>query len=149
MSLVTIRNTYSDYSKEVKKEAYIEICNAFMAFLADKLLTKGEITLPDKIGKLRIVGNKVKVKFQDNKIKGLSVDWKSTNELWLEDSKAKDEKKLIYFFNEETNNVSYRVKWIRNKIALKNKTLYNFVLTRANKRDLAKRIKAGQEYLIF
>jgi hypothetical protein len=149
MSLVTIRNTYSDYSKEVKKEAYIEICNDFMAFLADKLLTKGEITLPDKIGKLRIVGNKVKVKFQDNKIKGLSVDWKSTNELWLEDSKAKDEKKLIYFFNEETNNVSYRVKWIRNKIALKNKTLYNFVFTRANKRDLAKRIKAGQEYLIF
>lgn len=152
MSLFTIRSTYNKYRetahKPVLKDAYIEVCNDFMSFLSTKLLDVGEITLPDRLGKLKIVGNKVKVRFVNNKIKGLSVDWQSTNSLWREDPKSREEKKLIYFFNEESNNISYRVEWKRNKIPLKQKTLYTFVFTRYNKRELAKRVKKNQEYLI-
>ena len=127
---------------------YVQIVNQFMKFLINRLFEKGQISLPEKLGNLQIVGKKVKVKIEDGQIKGLAPDWVKTKELWENDPEAKQNKQLVYHFNEQTNGVRYRFFWSKNRVLVSNKTLYNLKMTRANKRELSKLIREGKEYLI-
>lgn len=131
---------------EIKE--YLEIVHAFLSFIIDKLLNTGEINLPERMGKVSIVGHKLKPKVEDGVIRGLAVDWKETNLLWKQDPIAKKEKKLIFLFNEDTNRIMYRVHWYRARVLASNKALYDLILTRTNKRRISKLIKEGKEYLI-
>lgn len=136
----------SDCPIDISK--YLKIINQFMKFLSIKLLSTGEIQLPERLGKVSVIGKKVKVRLEDGEIKGLTPDWVKTKELWGEDPVAKENKQLVYHFNEDTNGVRYRFFWSKNRVLVTNKTFYNFRLTRTNKRDLSKLIKQGKEYLI-
>ena len=127
---------------------YVQIINHFMKFLSSKLLSTGEITIPERLGKLSIYGKKVKVKVEDGQIKGLAPDWVKTKELWESDKEAKENKQLVYHFNEETNGIRYKYVWSKNRVLVSNKTLYNLRMTRTNKRELSKLVKEGKEYLI-
>jgi len=146
------RDSYKTYVKNtdnpVSVSVYLSIINGFMQFLMGKLFIRGEIQLPERLGKLQIVGKKVNVRIEDGKIKGLAPDWAETKKLWDEDSKAKKEKQLVYHFNEETNGIRYRFFWSKARALVANKTLYNLKLTRTNKRILSSLIKDGKEYLI-
>ncbi len=127
---------------------YVQIVNQFMKFLINRLFEKGQISLPEKLGNLQIVGKKVKVKIEDGQIKGLAPDWVKTKELWENDPEAKQNKQLVYHFNEQTNGVRYRFFWSKNRVLVSNKTLYNIKMTRTNKRTLSQLVKNGKEYLI-
>ena len=127
---------------------YVQIINQFMKFLILKLLSTGEIILPERLGRLSIYGKKVKVKVEDGQIKGLAPDWVKTKELWESDKEAKNKKQLVYHFNEETNGIRYKYVWSKNRVLVSNKTLYNLRMTRTNKRELSKLVKEGKEYLI-
>lgn len=140
---------YKSISKEpLEVSRYIEITNLFMKFLSNKLLEKGSIIIPERLGNLSIVGKKIKVRIEEGKIKGLAPDWVKTKELWEEDSQAKLEKQLVYHFNENTNGIRYKYSWSKNRVLVTNKTLYNLKMTRENKRALSKLVTEGKEYLI-
>ena len=144
-SYVVYKNISND---PVDKSIYLQITNQFMKFLSSKLLSQGEINIPERLGKLSIYGKKVKVKVEDGQIKGLAPDWVKTKELWDSDLIAKQNKQLVYHFNEETNGIRYKYVWSKNRVLVSNKTLYNLRMTRTNKRELSKLVKEGKEYLI-
>ena len=127
---------------------YVQIINHFMKFLISKLLTTGEITIPERLGKLSIFGKKVNVRIEDGEIKGLAPDWVKTKQLWESDEEAKNNKQLVYHFNEETNGIRYKFSWSKNRVLVSNKTLYNLRMTRSNKRELSRLVREGKEYLI-
>lgn len=144
-SYVVYKNISND---PIDKSIYLQITNQFMKFLSSKLLSQGEINIPERLGKLSIYGKKVKVKVEDGQIKGLAPDWVKTKELWESDKEAKNKKQLVYHFNEETNGIRYKYVWSKNRVLVSNKTLYNLRMTRTNKRELSKLVKEGKEYLI-
>ena len=127
---------------------YVQIINHFMKFLSSKLLSTGEIIIPERLGKLSIFGKKVKIRIENGEIKGLAPDWVKTKELWDSDPIAKQNKQLVYHFNEETNGIRYKFAWSKNRVLVSNKTLYNLRMTRSNKRELSKLVREGREYLI-
>ena len=127
---------------------YVQIINHFMKFLSSKLLSTGEINIPERLGKLSIFGKKVNVRIEDGEIKGLAPDWVKTKQLWESDEEAKNNKQLVYHFNEETNGIRYKFFWSKNRVLVSNKTLYNLRMTRSNKRELSKLVREGKEYLI-
>ena len=127
---------------------YVQILNQFMKFLILKLLSTGEIILPERLGRLSIFGKKVNVRIEDGEIKGLAPDWVKTKQLWDSDEVAKSNKQLVYHFNEETNGIRYKFAWSKNRVLVSNKTLYNLRMTRSNKRELSKLVREGKEYLI-
>ena len=127
---------------------YVQIINHFMKFLSSKLLSIGEITIPERLGKLSIFGKKVNVRIEDGEIKGLAPDWVKTKQLWESDEEAKNNKQLVYHFNEETNGIRYKFSWSKNRVLVSNKTLYNLRMTRSNKRELSRLVKNNKEYLI-
>lgn len=147
-----IRDSYVVYEnmsdRPISINQYIEICKRFMKFLFSELLDKGEITIPERLGKLLIFGKKIKVVIEDNQIKGLAPDWAETKKLWEKDLEARQNKQLVYHFNEDTNGVRYKIFWSKNRVLVSNKTLYNLRMTRTNKRTLASLVKEGKEYLI-
>ena len=127
---------------------YVQIINQFMKFLILKLLSTGEIILPERLGRLSIFGKKVNVRIENGEIKGLAPDWVKTKQLWDSDEEAKNNKQLVYHFNEETNGIRYKFSWSKNRVLVSNKTLYNLRMTRSNKRELSKLVREGKEYLI-
>ena len=127
---------------------YVQIINHFMKFLSSKLLSTGEIILPERLGRLSIFGKKVNVRIEDGEIKGLAPDWVKTKQLWDSDAEAKENKQLVYHFNEETNGIRYKFAWSKNRVLVSNKTLYNLRMTRSNKRELSRLVKNNKEYLI-
>lgn len=149
-NIIKSYKTYkTNSSRPLDKNTYVEICNNFMLFLSNRLIEKGHIKFPRGLGDLIISGRKIKPTIgEDGKIKGLSPDWKATKELWEQDAEAKEKKLLVFHTNDNTNNIRYKNTWIRARSPVTNKMIYNFILTRANKRALAKKIKEGNEYLI-
>lgn len=142
-------NIYKALSKNpIDKTTFLKIANHFIQFLMDKLFDLGEVTLPERLGKITITGKKTKIKIEDGAIKGLAPDWAETKKLWEEDAEAKANKQLVYHFNENTNGVRYKFSWIKSRVLVSNKTFYNLIMTRQNKRDLSQEIKNGKEYLI-
>lgn len=148
------RDSYKIYkessNKPVLLSEYLQIVNSFFKFLVLRLIDTGFIILPERLGTLQIIAKKPKISFEENKIKGLSVDWKETKKLWEISPEDKLNKKLIYYFNEETEGYRYRYFWSKKNVLASNKTYYDLVMTRSNKRLLAKVIKSGNhiEYLI-
>lgn len=149
-----VRDSYKHYKETATQEVldiktYVLISNTFNAFLMDKVFEGYEITLPKRMGTLKIVGTKQKITFdENNQIKGLAPDFKATKEYWSKNPDAAKQKKFIYHMNEHTNNVRYRFHWSKKSIFVLNKTVYNLIFTRDNKRRLSKLIKEGKEYII-
>lgn len=147
-----LRDSYKSYKEistnPVDISLYLSIVNNFMLFLVAKLFHKGDVKLPNGLGTVSIIGKKQKLVLEDGKIKGLAPDWKSTKELWNSDAEAKENKQIVYHFNEETQGVRYRFKWSKNRVLIQNKSMYRLIMTRTNKRALAQLIKQGKEYLI-
>lgn len=147
------RDTYKVYKKKssnpIEVNEYCRILNSFFKFYMSKLFELGEIVIPERLGKLQIYGKKVKVKFdEEGNLRGLAPDWKSTKELWERDEEAKENKQIVYHFNEDTGGVRYKVYWNKTRVLFSNKTLFRLKLSRANKRYLSSIIKEGKEYLI-
>ena len=148
-----LRDSYKLYKKEVKNpvdvKTYVLIATMYNKFLMDKVLDGEEVTLPSRFGTLCIIGRKQKIQFDEQgNIKGLAPDWVKTKELWDSDPIAKQNKQLVYHFNEETNGIRYKFAWSKNRVLVSNKTLYNLRMTRSNKRELSKLVREGKEYLV-
>lgn len=148
------KDSYNYYKKEkenpVNEKVYMNILSMYMKYLIEKILEGCIISFPKKLGNVYIVGNKENIKIEEGCIKGLSPDWKKTNELWGQFPEEKTKKTIIYNLNEHTGGIRYKYMWNKKKVVLNYITLYSLKITRENKRKLVRKIKEDKkEYISY
>lgn len=147
-----IRTSYKVYKKDSETpldiKEYVKLCGLFNKFLIEKIQEGEEITLPHRLGSMSAKGKKQEVRFdEEGNIIGLAPDWVKTKKLWDSDKEAKKKKTLVYHTNEHTDGVRYKYVWSKNRVMVKNKTLYNLRITRTNKRKLSDLVRNGKEFI--
>lgn len=125
--------SYLEYTSDnslytVDKAIFKAIISDYFKYLRDRLIEESrELKLPLKMGTLCVIKRRPK-KFNSD---SLRVDFKA----------SRDMKKMILHLNEHSDGYNYRFYWNKSTMYVKNKTMYEFVMTRANKRRLAYIIK--------
>lgn len=140
---VYAKDFYKFYRKQCKENGikalgrqaqYIKIINDINDSIINRITIKAEdYFMPEGLGIITV--RKIKQNYEANK---LPINWKATKDLWEEDEEAKEKKTLVRHLNEHTNGYIYRLVWIVDSRALKNKTFYHFKAMRKPARFLAK-----------
>lgn len=134
----TIADFYLHYKKyieldtvyDVDFKTFKEIVSDYFKYIRDEvMLNCKEFKLPCRLGTISIV------KHLPKQYNGQSLrwDWKATKEAG----------KPVYLLNEHSNYFKYRFFWSKKNCLLTNKSRYQFVASRDNKRNLAKLIKGN------
>ena len=148
-----LRDSYKQYKTSTKEpvecKQYLDISTAYIKFLMTKIFAGEEVFLPARLGTMAIKGRKQNISIDEHgNVKGLAPDWARTKKLWAQDPESAATGKIVYHTNPHTNGLRYRFYWSKNRVLVKNKTLYSLKFSRTNKRELAKRVNSGSEYLI-
>lgn len=147
-----IRYAYKEYRKEsdspVGREEFVDLCNGYHKFLMDLVFEGHEVVLPNQMGSLYIVGNKVKLRTKEDGTPNLAPNWPKTRALWERCEECKERNQLVYHTNAHTGGIRYKLMWSKKKAPIKFKSLYAFRLTRANKRRIHNDVLNGKEYFI-
>lgn len=148
-----VSHSYKIYTKSslnpVDITTYRQIIGLYIKYIIGKLSDGNIVRLPEGLGELAFVGKKIKPETDEKgNIKRLTINWKETKEYWEADSEAKQNKRLIYHFNEHTCGIRYRFIWYKKGSIIKNKNFYIFVPARALKRMFAKLIINEQKEFI-
>lgn len=146
-----ISTSYKTYKQEQSKpvdiKTYRKLCETYIKFLMQKVKSGHEVSLPSRLGTLKILGKKIKISFDENgNPKGLAPDWVATKKLRAEDPEAARKRTVLYHLNAHTDGIRYKYHWSKSQVFVENKTLYSLRLTRENKRAVHERIMAGVEY---
>ena len=105
-----------------------DIINDYFKYVREELIENGkEVKLPCRMGTIQIVKHKPK----EYTGKSLRIDY----------AESKKAGKVIYHLNEHSNFYKYRIYWNKQNMITPNKTKYQLVMTRDNKRHLAQIIK--------
>lgn len=132
----TIASFYNDYLDNIERDTvydidyttYRAIITDYFLHLQNKLIEEGKmIKLPYRMGNVQII--KSKPKHLDKR--SLRIDYQAT----------KQNNKLIFLLNEHSDMFKYRYWWNKIDMVVSNKSQYQLVATRANKRRLAQIIK--------
>lgn len=132
----TIASFYNDYLDNIEKDTvydinytkYRAIVTDYFKHLRQRLIEEGKmIKLPYRMGNVQVV--KSRPKHLDKR--SLRIDYQAT----------KQENKLILLLNEHSDFFKYRYWWNKVDMMVPNKSQYQLVATRANKRRLAQIIK--------
>jgi hypothetical protein len=135
----TVKEIYSFYIDDVGENSlyyveqveYCDIVYDFYKGIIEAVIRNNYcFKLPFGLGEFSILKTKIKL----DKLNILSVDWTHTVE----------NGKYIYHLNEHTNGYKYFFYWSKKNKRAKNLYYYKLVMTRANKRLLAKLIKSGK-----
>lgn len=133
----TLADMYSDYisDKEVGSlyyvtySEYIDICTIFYKEISRLIIDEGiRFKLPFGLGEVFVLKRKIKCNSK------MPIDWVLSVK----------EGKRIFNFNEHTSGYGYKFFWTK-PCHITNKYMYRLVLTRANKRYLAKAIKQNKK----
>lgn len=129
----TIPDFYLSYKQNIEKDTvydidlktYKNVITDYFKYIRDEIMLNcKEFKLPCRLGTLSIVKHQPK-EFTG---KSLRFDWKAT----------KESGKPVYLLNDHSNYFKYRFFWSKKDCLLTNKTKYQFVASRDNKRTLAK-----------
>lgn len=129
----TIADFYKSYLEYVEKETVYDvgykkfrmILNDYFKYIANQVMLEGkEFKFPCRLGTLQIIKHRPK----NYNSKSLRIDFQSSKQLG----------KKIYFLNEHSDGYKYRFHYCKQNCLVKNKSKYQFVASRANKRNLAK-----------
>lgn len=132
----TVMDFYKFYLTQIERETvydveykiYRQIVEDYFRYIVEQIMDNSrEFKLPCRLGNLSIV--KRQPKNFDNK--SLRIDY----------HESKIQGKAVYFINEHSDYYKYRFYWSKKDCLLANKTKYQFVATRFNKRRLAQIIK--------
>lgn len=132
----TIASFYNDYLTTIEADTvydisyniYRSIITDYFKHLQNKLIEEGKmIKLPYRMGSVQII--KSKPKHLDKR--SLRIDYQATKQL----------DKLVLLLNEHSDFFKYRYWWNKTDMLVTNKSQYQLVATRANKRRLAQIIK--------
>lgn len=132
----TIPSFYNAYIDDVEKNTvydipysiYRQIVTEYFQYLRDQLIEESKcVRLPYRLGSVQIV--KHRPKYYDKR--SLRIDYQA----------SKQYNKVVFLTNEHSNFYKYRCYWNKQNVLVPNKTKYQLILTRANKRNLAQIIK--------
>lgn len=132
----TIASFYNSYLSNIEQDTvydidynkYRAIITDYFKYLQKQLIDEGKrIKLPCRMGTLQII--KSRPKHLDKR--SLRIDYQAT----------KQTGKLIFLLNEHSDMFKYRFSWSKTDMVVPNKSKYQLVATRANKRNLAQIIK--------
>lgn len=132
----TIASFYNDYLTNIETDTvydidynkYRAIVTDYFQYLRQRLIEEGRrIKLPYRMGSVQVI--KSKPKHLDKR--SLRIDYQST----------KQTGKLVLLLNEHSDYFKYRYYWNKEDMVVPNKSKYQLVATRANKRRLAQIIK--------
>lgn len=128
----TIADFYESYLQSIDRDTVYDIgykkfrtiLNDYFKYIADEVMLNGkEFKFPCRMGTLQIIKHKPK----NYNSKSLRIDFQSSKQLG----------KKIYFLNEHSDGYKYRFHYCKQNCLTKNKSKYQFVASRANKRKLA------------
>lgn len=149
-NLKTLRTSYQYYKENVADplsyKEYVKCCSDFNKHLFQLILDGETISLPGRMGFLKIKGKKVKITYNKDGLPNLAPDWKKTKELRASNPEAAKKKLIVYHTNDHTGGIRYKVHWSK-KNFLKFKMIYSFRVTKQNKTKIARAIKNGKEYI--
>lgn len=132
----TVASFYNDYLDSIERDTvydidyttYRNIVTDYFKHLQQKLIEEGKmIKLPYRMGNVQII--KSKPKHLDKR--SLRIDYQAT----------KQYNKLILLDNSHSDGFKMRCWWNKTDVMVPNKSKYQLVLTRANKRRMAVIIK--------
>ena len=132
----TIASFYNDYLDNIEKDTvydisyskYRAIVTDYFQYLRQRLIEEGKmIKLPYRMGNVQII--KSRPKHLDKR--SLRIDYQAT----------KQTGELVLLLNEHSDFFKYRYWWNKVDMMVPNKSQYQLVATRANKRRLAQIIK--------
>jgi hypothetical protein len=132
----TLEDYYLSYKEHIgnnriyhiSKRKFYDIVKDYNQYISEQVILKSrDMKLPARLGSISVIKHKPK-KFDSE---SLRVDFKSTKELG----------KLVLHLNEHSDGYNYRFRWNKSDIVVPNRSFYEFITTRANKRLLAKVIK--------
>lgn len=120
---------------DITKEQFQNVIHDYFKYIASEVIDQSkEFKLPCRLGYLSIIKTKPK-----------NFDYKS---LKMDYGESKKQGKLILYTNLHSNMYKFRYYWNKNSMMTPNKSKYQFIASRANKRKLAKVIKGGlQDYI--
>lgn len=148
----------------VEEKDFREVSEAFVKFLAKKLLEGNDIRLFSNLGIIGVRGKKTKAYIDaDGNVRGVAPSWSKTKRNWeaiaasrgitLQEyinSTTKEERKTAYCYNEHSGGIQYNLKWAKANSLATNKEYYGLVFTRGNRRELNRRVvEEGAEYLVL
>lgn len=132
----TVASFYNDYLDSIERDTvydidyttYRNIVTDYFRHLQQNVIEEGKlIKLPYRLGNLQII--KSKPKHLDKR--SLRIDYQAT----------KEHNKLILLDNQHSDGFKMRAWWNKTDVMVPNKSKYQLVLTRANKRRMAVIIK--------
>lgn len=115
-------DTNTQYDVDLK--TYKVIVTDYFKYIRDEIMQNcKEVKLPCRLGTLQII------KHQPKEFSGKSLrwDWKATKETG----------KPVYLLNDHSGYFKYRFYWCKKNCLLTNKSKYQFIASRENKRNLA------------
>lgn len=142
-----IKQIYRFYRRKADKpvdfHTFKRVWEAFVGEVITNIIMRGKDFLMPSLGTVGIRKQKVIVAMTpdgDIDKRYLRPDWKATKELWKKDEEAKKNKQLVFHLNKHFN--GYNCKWYWDKFTCDviNNTAYSLIMTRTNKRALAKAI---------
>lgn len=120
-----------DSAYYISADLYYKITGEFYKKVMDEILLNSRtFKLPFRMGTLRVCKTKVRLK----KLDGNCVDWPITVELG----------KTIYHLNEHSGGYRYYFYWYKERSLIPNLFFYRLIMSRTNKRRLAKLIKTNK-----
>lgn len=149
-----IRDSYRTYRRLCDEpqalSIYLEIVYGFMKFILQKALEGYEVVLPVRMGKLFIMGKKIRVELDENgNILKAAPNWAETRKLWARCPECKERNERIFHLNEHTNGIRYKIKWCKTEVLIKNKDIYSFQFANPNKPLITEQIRDGKEYFVM
>jgi len=146
-----IKEIYKFYKGEVEnpveQKLFVSLWKEFANLTTNDIVAGKDFTMPFHIGVLGIRKRKIQVKLNtDGSIdkRYLRPDWKATKELWARDSEAKERKQIVFHLNKHFGGFNCKWFWDKSTCYVPNQTAYSLVMSRENKRKLAKAIFDGE-----
>ena len=131
-----------DNPKWLTKDVFNTITETLNRWYATEMLDGAMPKLPHGLGHIEVRKYKRKLKIVDGKLKGApsDVDWHKTFDYWNSDPEAKANHELIYF----EQPWKYRLIYVKEYTAYKNRLKTGFKFATWVRRDLVRRINYNQ-----
>lgn len=143
--------------------AYTKIAFGYTNFIIDKVMDGNDVQLGAKLGTIAIRGKKARPVINcRGEIRGVAPAWGKTKKMWTAKAEAlglsfeeyvattpKEERELVYCFNEHTNGIRYSLLWFNKNVNVMNKAYYSLTFMRRVKRAIMNAVNNGKEYLVL
>jgi hypothetical protein len=141
---IKVNNKYNMSLKE-----YGEIIKACNLAVMNLIIKKGiDFKLPFRMGTMSVVKKKIAyLKLPTGRVRLVAgVDWKATHEMWKEDPKTKENKKVIYYTNEHSGGYTIRLRYLNTWANFTGFQYYRFYPTREFNKLLSEEIKTNMNF---